>query len=57
MSIPSHLLEHLAGRILTILKCTFPQLTAVTLRVTKLAPPLSGDMHSASVILSEIYVV
>jgi dihydroneopterin aldolase len=55
MGRPSHLLEHLAGRILAILKATYPQLTAVTLRVTKLTPPLGGDVHGASVILSEKY--
>jgi dihydroneopterin aldolase len=56
MNTSSRLLEHLAGRILAALKRAFPQLTAITLCVTKLAPPLGGDVLSASVILSETYL-
>jgi dihydroneopterin aldolase len=55
MAIPSKLLEHVAGRILHSLKRHFPQLTGIKLSVSKLNPPVSGDIHSASVILEEAY--
>ncbi|WP_080903618.1 dihydroneopterin aldolase [Parabacteroides sp. Marseille-P3160] len=55
MDTPSHLLEHAAGRILSSLKESFPQITAIELKLTKLNPPLGGDVTSASVILSESY--
>lgn len=53
MSIPSKLLEHVAGRILSQLHTHFPQLTAITLKVEKLNPPFGGDVYSAAVILTE----
>ena len=56
MRIPSKLLEHVAGRILDKLHETFPQLTAVWLKVEKLNPPFGGDVYSAAVILNEEFV-
>ncbi len=56
MEQPSNLLEHVAGRMLSALKETFPQLSAVELKLAKLNPPFGGDVHSASVILSESYI-
>ncbi|MBQ4162384.1 MAG: dihydroneopterin aldolase [Parabacteroides sp.] len=53
MEIPSQLLEHVAGRILSVLKERFPQLEEVHLKVSKLNPPFGGDIYSASVILNE----
>ena len=53
MSIPSKLLEHVAGRIVSKLRTNFPQLTALTLKVEKLNPPFGGDVYSAAVVLSE----
>ena len=55
MAIPSKLLEHVAGRILHALQRAFPQLLAVTLKLSKLNPPFGGDVYSASVILEETY--
>ena len=55
MAIPSNLLEHVAGRILTALKEAFPELLAIELRLAKMNPPLGGDVRSASVILKETY--
>lgn len=55
MGIPSNLLEHVAGRILTALKRTFPQLTAIELKVSKLNPPIEGEIQSASVIVHQTY--
>lgn len=56
MHVPSRLLEHVAGRILSALKNRFPQLAAIEIKVAKLTPPFGGDVLSASVILSEKYV-
>jgi dihydroneopterin aldolase len=53
MRTPSRLLEHLAGRILQALKARFPQLSYVKLKVSKLNPPLGGEVHSASVTLEQ----
>lgn len=55
MSLPSQLLEHIAGRILAALKETFPQLQEVTISVSKLTPPFGGDVHSATVVLEETW--
>ena len=48
MAIPSKLLEHVAGRIMSSLKDNFPQLQEVRLKLSKLNPPFSGEVHSAS---------
>ena len=42
MEKPSQLLEHVAGRIARNLLNEFPDLTSVTVRITKLAPPIPG---------------
>lgn len=55
MSIPSKLLEHVAGRILKALKTQFPQINAIDIKVSKLNPPFGADMHSASVVLQETW--
>lgn len=55
MAIPSDLLEHVGGRILIALKKNFPQLQGVDLKVSKLNPPVGGDVHSASVIIRQNY--
>ena len=55
MDIPSKLLEHAAGRILRSLKRHFPLLTRIELSLSKVNPPLGGDVFSASVILDETY--
>ena len=55
MDIPSKLIEHVAGRILYALKDRFPGLAAIELKLSKLNPPFGGDVHSASIILSETF--
>lgn len=55
MNIPSNLLEHVAGRILKALKITFPQLIGVCLKLSKLNPPIEGEVFSASVIIRKTY--
>ncbi|MCC8154566.1 MAG: dihydroneopterin aldolase [Tannerellaceae bacterium] len=53
METPSRLLEHVGGRILKSLKTRFPMLTKAEVKITKLNPPFGGDLHSASIILTE----
>ena len=49
MSIRSHLLEHVSARILNILFERFPQLDRVEVRVSKLNPPVGGQVKEVSV--------
>lgn len=49
MEIPSNLIEHVAARIASAVKEEFPQLLSMTVKLTKLAPPLPGPADSSSV--------
>ena len=49
MSIPSHLLEHVSACILDKLFERFPQLKRAEVCVSKLNPPVDGQIKSASV--------
>ena len=49
MAIPSRLLERVAGRILARLSSEFPLIEGGKLTVTKLSPPISGEMACVSV--------
>ena len=49
MKIPSKLIEHAAARIAAAVKREFPQLLTVSVKLTKLAPPLPGPARSSSV--------
>ncbi len=42
MSIPSELLENVAGRIVTAIEKAFPQLLSFSVRVSKKRPPVDG---------------
>lgn len=42
MAVPSNLLEHVAGRILSALGREIPELTDVSVRVSKKNPPVNG---------------
>lgn len=44
MAVPSQLLEHVAGRIITAIKKEIPTVTAGELSITKLHPPFKCDM-------------
>ncbi len=52
MEIPSHLLEHVAGRILKSVKSEFPHISAAQVRIDKLNPPLGGKVGSSRVTMS-----
>lgn len=53
MATPSALLEHVAGRIADTITNTFPTMTSLHLRITKVAPPMSVDCKGAGV---ELYI-
>ncbi len=53
MAIPSDILENVAHRIAATLRERFAQIERVTVKVTKLAPPLGGKIAGVSVTLSE----
>ena len=48
----SHLLEHLSKRILDGIYEQFPQLLKATVKVSKMNPPMGGQMKCVSVTLS-----
>ena len=49
MEIPSHLLEHVGERVCTALLSGFPAIERVDVRVSKLNPPLGGQLESVTV--------
>lgn len=55
MEIPSNLIEHAARRILDALIENFPQILHLNLRLSKLNPPLGGDVESVSVVMRKKY--
>ena len=48
----SHLLEHIAGRILDALYSELEGIKKVTVKVSKLNPPMGGKIGSVSVVMS-----
>ena len=53
MKIRSKLIEHAAERIANSLKKEIPKIEHVKVRLTKIAPPVNGDVGSVSVICSK----
>ena len=51
MVIPSKLLEHVAERILNGLLIAFPPIQGVEIRLSKLHPPLGGEVEKVTVVL------
>lgn len=49
MKIPSQLLEHVAGRIMDRIEREFPQVSQITIKITKTNPPMQGEMRGVSV--------
>ena len=49
MAVPSRLLEHVAGRIGQRVIAEHERITAVTVKVTKLNPPMGADSKGAAV--------
>ena len=51
MKSPSRLLEHVAQRIIDRIKSTVTDLIHIRVRVSKINPPIGGDVQSVSVLL------
>jgi dihydroneopterin aldolase len=52
MELKSHLLEHIAGRILDALYSDVEGITRATVKVSKMNPPMGGKIGSVSIVLS-----
>lgn len=52
MAITSHLLEHVTMRIIDQIYRQFPHVVKVTAKVSKMTPPMGGQMKCVSVTLS-----
>ena len=55
MERPSKLLEHITERISKALKSEFPQLSYLKISVSKMNPPLGGEVQSASVTIEKAW--
>ena len=53
MSIPSQLLEHVAGRIVQKIKIKHPNISKVKIRLAKINPPIEGEIQEAAIIISD----
>ncbi|MBI4945549.1 MAG: dihydroneopterin aldolase [Bacteroidetes bacterium] len=53
MAVRSKLIEHVAKRILGKLKKIFPKTGFIEVKVTKLNPPIEGEVEKVSVVVSE----
>jgi len=51
MKVPSYLLEHVAQRIIDRIKSSIGDLDHVRVRISKINPPIGGDVQSVSVLL------
>ena len=49
MAIPSQLLEHVIGRIISKINKKFPQVSFIKVKLTKTNPPMKGEMDGVSV--------
>jgi len=52
MDVKSHLLENVARRILDAVKSTFPIIRSLTVKISKINPPMGGKVKQVSCILS-----
>lgn len=52
MKIPSRMLEHLAGRIVSTIERSFPGTRQLSVTIHKLNPPLSGKLEKVSVTIN-----
>ncbi|MDO5522775.1 MAG: dihydroneopterin aldolase [Bacteroidia bacterium] len=55
MAIPSQLIEHVAGRIFTKIKKSFPQINTLEVRLAKLNPPVNGEVGASEVVIAGSY--
>ena len=53
MAVPSELMEHVAGRIFSKIKRSFPVINKLEVRLAKLSPPVSGEMEASEIIITD----
>jgi dihydroneopterin aldolase len=53
MGLKSHLLEHIAGRILDAVYAEMDGIKKITVKLSKMNPPMGGKIGSVSVVLSK----
>jgi 7,8-dihydroneopterin aldolase/epimerase/oxygenase len=53
MEIKSHLLEHIAGRIIKAIYAELGGISKVTVKISKLNPPMGGRIGAVSVVISK----
>jgi 7,8-dihydroneopterin aldolase/epimerase/oxygenase len=53
MGMKSHLLEHIAGRILDAIYAEMDGIEKVTIKISKMNPPMGGKIGSVSVVMSK----
>ena len=53
MAVRSKLIEHVALRIINSLRQAYPAVQAFEVKVTKIAPPMNGDVQEVAVILTD----
>lgn len=51
MAVPSKLLEHAAGRIVSALRKSYPDINSIELKLSKNNPPMGADIDYASILL------
>ena len=52
MEKPSQLIEHVAGRIMNVIKSRYPQMLETTVKISKLNPPVNGEAVKATVTIT-----
>jgi dihydroneopterin aldolase len=52
MEVKSHLLEHIAGRILDAIYSEMKGIEKITVKVSKMNPPMGGKIGSVSIVLT-----
>jgi 7,8-dihydroneopterin aldolase/epimerase/oxygenase len=52
MEVKSHLLEHIAGRILDSIYAEMKGIEKITVKVSKMNPPMGGKIGSVSIVLT-----
>ena len=53
MAIRAHLLEHVAHRIIARIFAELPQVSRIKVAVSKLNPPIGGDVESVTIEMEE----
>ena len=53
MAIRSKLIEHVGMRIVSRLKSEVPTIDALRVKVTKIAPPINGDVENVAIIIED----